>query len=79
MSLLTLQFISECLQELFVNSLFPDGHAQHWVRSGSAAGEVSTDAYSLFEGSITHSPSTLVGLEQHLIWWTLRVNVQTEG
>ena len=74
MRLLTSQFISECLQELIVRSVFPDGHTQRWVRSGSAAGEVRTDADSLFEGLITHSPSTLVGLEQHLMWQTLRAN-----
>ena len=39
----------------------------------------SGDADSLLEGLITHSPSTHIGLEQHLMWRTLRVNAKTEG
>ena len=58
MRLLTWQFVSGCLLELFVNSVFPDGHTQREVRSGRDRSQVSTAADSLFEGLIAHSPST---------------------
>ena len=79
MRLLPCQFITGCLG-LFVHSVFPDGHTA-WLRSGrdrsgrDRSGRdrspVSTDADSLFEGLIAHSPSTRL----HTRWFGTALNV----